>query len=255
MSKSRSINFPFVSLEVAISRVEQLYEVEGKNLANTKVAATHWGYSEASSGGLRTIAALRAFGLAEVSGSGDNRNVQISELALRILLDKREDSTERDNSIKIAAIKPKIFNEMWEKWGQSGLPSDATISHFLIFEKGLNEKSAPRATKVFRETVAFAKLLESEPISAPKEDKETERNDTEKQESPPPEPPLQKTGMRDYSFPLDEGQVTIQVPKELSVHSQEELKSWLGFIINNLGLSTGDKEASQISLTSGEQDT
>ena len=242
MSKSRAISFPYISLEAAMSRASELYKKDGKNLVNPEVLVTHWGYSERSSGGIRTIAALRAFGLIESSADG----VRISDLGLRILLDKREDSTERDESLKIAALSSKVIAEMWNKWRQSGLPSDATISHFLIFQKGMNERSANRAVKVFRETITFAKLFEPEPAPLLKEDEETEEADVVKEEEPIPEIPEQKTDDRRYSFPLQEGEATLQLPRELSVDSGEEVKAWLEFIVNRLERSKADKETEEI---------
>lgn len=259
MAKAKSIHYPFINLERALLRVEQLYEKEGRNPANTKVAVQHWGYGKASSGGRQTVAALRAFGLIDASGEKNARSVQISELALLIIRDKREDKTELDEAIKTAATKPKIFNEMWGKWGQTGLPSDANIAHFLMFEKEINEASANKIIKIFKETISFAKLTKSD--HATKEDEEIDEGDNTTEEvaskdtkrGPSLELPTQKTEMRQYSFSLDEGQVTIQLPKGLSKDSHEELRSLLGYMLHNAEIKdTGT--APTPNLTSGEQD-
>ena len=165
MSKKKHFGVPFINLESAINKVKDLYDQEGRNSVNIQIAVDHWGYSEASSGGRQTTSALKTFGLIEDLGRGEAREIQLSELALRILLDTREDSTERDNAIKAAALKPKMFEELWRKWRSTGLPSDANMLHFLIFEKGINEKSAANFVKIFKDTISFANLSASDPIS------------------------------------------------------------------------------------------
>jgi len=236
MARAKSINYPFISLKAAIGRAQELHRVEGTNAVNTKLAAEHWGYKEKSSGGLRTVAALTAFGLVEVSGKGRDRSIKISKLARDIILDEREDSSERDEHIKTAATKPKIFNEMWQKWNESGLPSDANITYFLMSEKEVSKTSALDILKKFKETISFANLIEPKPED--EERNETtggKATDTDIPEDPLPELPTQKTEMRQDSCSLDEGQATIEFPKKLSEDSYEDFKAWLELIEKKAG--------------------
>ncbi len=89
--KVRSPSFPFIGLREALERARGFYEAEQRNAARPETAAAHWGYSPKSSGGKQTTAALRAFRLLE----GDTL-VKLSGRALRILLDEREGSEDRD---------------------------------------------------------------------------------------------------------------------------------------------------------------
>lgn len=231
MARSKAIHYPFISLKVAIDRVQELHKIEGSNAVNTKLAAQHWGYKEKSSGGLRTVAALSAFGLVEASGKGGDRSIKVSKLARDIILDEREDSSERDEHIKTAATKPKIFNEMWQKWSESGLPSDANITYFLMSEKEVNKTSALDILKKFKATVSFANLVGSKPEDEERnETTEGKATDTDIPEDPLPELPTQKTEMRQDSCSLDEGQATIQFPKRLSEDSYEDFEAWLELI-------------------------
>ena len=244
MSKARSINYPFIPLKKALLRVEQIDKKEGKNPVAPDIAAEHWEYSPASSGVRQTIAALKSFGLIEVSG---DKNIQISESALHIILDKRKDSTERDNFIKTAATKPKIFNEMWEKWGQSRLPSDENMEYFLIFEKKINKVSASKIIKIFKETISFANLE----VQIPEEDNEAEDNENsvediienkDSQTNLLPETQTQQTEIRRDTCSLDEGQAIIQFPEEMSKSSYLDFVDWLDLIKNKAKRLAGHEE-------------
>ena len=58
-------------------------------------ARQHWDYGPSSSGGIQTEAALKQFGLLEVSGRGNQRRLKLSELAVRLVGDGGLDVSER----------------------------------------------------------------------------------------------------------------------------------------------------------------
>jgi hypothetical protein len=161
--RTRSPAYPFINLETAINRAKQFYDKEQRNAANISVATKHWGFVEASSNGWSTVAALISFGLMQDEGTGDKRIVRLTQSALRILLDARQDSPERAELIREAALGPKIHRQLWEKWG-TGLPSDAQLRHTLLFdwETPFNENSVDFFISEYKSTVAFAKLAESD---------------------------------------------------------------------------------------------
>ena len=118
--KIRSPSFPFISLREAIDQARAFYEAEQRNAARPETAAAHWGYSPKSSGGKQTIAALRAFGLIE----GDTL-VKLSGRALRILLDERGASEERERLLKQAALMPPSpFQALGAVWARPSFSSD-----------------------------------------------------------------------------------------------------------------------------------
>ena len=92
--------------------------------------------------------------------------------ALKILLDTRGDSSERDALIKQAALAPKIHQQIWNKWGE-GI-SDENLRHALVFdwETPFNEKSVDGFIREYRDTIAFAKLTESDKV--PSEDSDND---------------------------------------------------------------------------------
>ncbi len=227
----RSPNFPFINLEDAIKRTEDFYDREGRNWANIEIASKHWGYSSVASGGALVIAALTAFGLLEDEGARETRKVRLSEAGQKILLDKRPKSQERQAHLQKAALRPKIYGELWEKWG-GALPSDQNIEYLLVSEMGFNPKSIPRFIEDFRHTLAFAGLSGKIPLEEPQIQPETAEDgeNHSRNGSTAKVSFLPKSGMNQDVFTLEEGDVTIQWPKALSNASYKDLEDWLELI-------------------------
>jgi hypothetical protein len=172
----RSPKFPFIDLQVAIQRAETFYQSEKRNSANISVAMQSWGYKDESSGGFQTISTLKEFDLMEDSGSGEARRVKLTDRALRIILDKREGSAEREQLIREAALLPKTYSALWQRY-EGELPSDSNLRHYLLFdyETPFNENSVDEFIANFRATVTFAKLIGSGTISPGHEDTDQEK--------------------------------------------------------------------------------
>ena len=146
--------------------------------ASFKVAASHWGFKEKSSGGLQTAAALKSFGLLrDVEGGPGGRSLQLTGVALDILLDDRPDSPEKMALIKRAALLPKIHAKIWSQWGGE-LPSDAELRYRLLREPyDFNENVVDEFIEEYKDTIAFANLTSSDTISLEEEDKISERDE------------------------------------------------------------------------------
>ena len=167
--KARSPSYPAVDLETAIDRARTLYTKEFKHYAPVGAAAEHWGYSRKSSGGILTVAALKKYGLLEEQGSGENRQVRVSPLALKIILDERPDSAARFAAIREAALNPTIHEELWNEYGGK-LPSDSNLRYKLRAEMGFTDSAANELIEEFRRTVAFARLADVGTMSGTEED-------------------------------------------------------------------------------------
>jgi hypothetical protein len=161
----RSPAYPYINLETAIARAQAFYDIEIRSAVPITLAAKDWGYEAKSSAAMQTAAALMSFGLMSDEGTGDKRKVRLTQNALKILLDKRPDSIERAALIKQAALAPKIHQQIWEKLG--GGVSDGALRHSLIFEWNppFNENSVDGFIREFRDTIAFAKLAESDKVA------------------------------------------------------------------------------------------
>lgn len=157
---NRSPEHPAVDLPTALERAQELYDAEGFNWTSPDVALTHWGYSPKASSGDRTLAALKHFGLVEDTGSAKERRVRLSDLARRIIRDKREHSPERELAIREAALSPSIYRKLWDEWAQHGrLPSQGTMEYELEHTWDFNPKAVDGFIRDFVSTVEFADLL------------------------------------------------------------------------------------------------
>lgn len=173
-TRVRSPAYPSISLKEAVKKADAYYKKEGRNEAYLSVALTHWGYSASSGNGLKLVAALSSFGLVDVSGSGKNRKLKLSAAALKVILDTRDSSNEKLQTIQNLALKPKIYRKLWNLWG-ADLPSDGNIRHHLIFDEAFNEKFVGGFIKDYRETIEFSQLSES--ILANTSNVDSEEND------------------------------------------------------------------------------
>lgn len=214
--KVRSPSFPFISLPEALERARAFYEKEHRHETEPEVAVRHWGYSPRSSGGNQTLAALRAFGLLEMVGEG---KVRLTEKAVRILLDEREESPERGQLLRQAALSPALHARIWERY-KGVLPSDATLRLYLVADEGFNERSVDEFIAELKETLEHAEI--------------ERRMETPKAQAPPP--PQASAEVDPVSFPLLDGNaVEFRIRRKISPEEAEDLRTmfelWLKKIV------------------------
>lgn len=182
--KGRSPSYPGIPLDEALERARVLYSRDRLAAIAVDTVLDHWGYKPKSGAGLVALAALLKFGLLVDEGSGAARRARLSEDARRIILDEREDSSERDELIRTAALRPTIHRQLWERYN-GALPSDANLRHYLLIEKSFTESGVSDFIREFRRTVDFARLSESDSLTPDAADKTPEA----KQQIKPPAPP------------------------------------------------------------------
>jgi hypothetical protein len=222
--KVRSPSFPFIGLRDALDRARTFYEAEQRNAARSETAAAHWGYSAKSSGGKQTIAALRSFGLLE----GDSL-VKLSGRGLRLVLDEREASEERERLLQQAALMPPIHARLWERYGAE-LPSAQTLRLGLILDEGFNENSVDDFLTEYRETLEYARLLER-PVR-----EEAQAPGEKATAPPPPRIAAEAAGIDPMIFPLLDGNaVELRIRRKISSAEVEDLRTvfelWLRKIV------------------------
>lgn len=161
--QGRSPGYPSVALEAALEKAKAQYFAEGKYPAPLSSAFKAWGYSQKSSGGREVRASLRYFGLITVDGDGDHAKVKLTEDAIRVITDKREDLTEKNALIRRLALNPSSHKKLWTKY-PDGIKSDASAAHYLQWEEGYNESAAEALIAEFKETAAFARLYEPDSV-------------------------------------------------------------------------------------------
>lgn len=244
--RERSPSYPGIDLETAIERARVLRAREGRNAAPVDAILHHWGYRPASGMGMVALAALKKFGLLEDQGVGTARKAKLTDLALTILLDEREDSPQRMEAIRSAALRPPIHAELWEESGEQ-LPSDQNLRYKLRRERGFTDSAADQFIRQFRSTLAFAGLTDSDSMGEYRSDKPSDRNGEYMHAhapetatgrrvaspTPPPQPsfPSAEHGdpsLRTVSLPLAGAPwATLQVPYPLSEEAWDQMMQLL----------------------------
>jgi hypothetical protein len=213
-TQGRSPAYPFIPLSKALDRAMQLKEKEGFYAVPDESAIKAWGFGAKSSGGRQTIAALKHFGLLEyIPGAGDKRNVKLSDLARRILLDVRPDSPDKPALIKQAALTPPVHAALMALYSD-GLPSDTTIQTWLVLNKDFNETGAKDLIAEFRETAEFAHLFQPADMS--------DRKAVSEQE-PLPEPAV----VGDMVQVEINGALQLSKPARVRAIQEHDGKSWV----------------------------
>ena len=145
--------FPFINLEKAITRAQELYVADQRgNEMSVPTAFAVWKYSDKSSGGFQTISALKMYGLLEEGSAG---KVKLTKHALDYFRDERED--QRAQRLQDFATNPLLFMGLFNQWG-SQVPSDTVARSHLKLDRGLSEQSARSALGIFKENITFANV-------------------------------------------------------------------------------------------------
>lgn len=144
----RSPKYPNISLPDAIERAQQVYLKEHQNPVHPEVVAQHMGYRGLSGASMRSLSALRQYGLLE--GRGDESRV--SDDAVTIFADAELGSQERAEALQRCLEKPPLFQEL--KGSFQGVPSQGNLRAFLEKRK-FTRKAADKASAIFRESVEF----------------------------------------------------------------------------------------------------
>ena len=244
-SRLRSPAYPAMALEEAIEKVRLLYNAEGHGrhpIPATSIAK-HWGYSsEKTSQSLTGISALKQFGLLEEIPDAEPRELKLTPTSHVIIVHPPQ-SFERTSAIKEAALKPKIFAELWQKYGTL-LPSSETLKAKLITDKLFNPDVVDDLIDDYKATISFAKLDSSDKIKenqAEENEQPPDNDDKGRAEKPlgelmtaiqaPAATPRQvgaATVLRDFAVPLDDGgTVVMRVPFPLSTEDFDTLLATL----------------------------
>lgn len=248
VKKERSPSFPFIPLRKAIDRAQTMLNSHRRNPTRPSTVGETWGYSASSSGLVQTVAALKAYGLLEDVGKGEDRRVQLSDLALRIISDTRPGA--RESAIKEAVLRPKILSEYIGQWGLER-PSDAHCVSELTLDRGFTQDAAKLFLRIFDDNLSFANLnntdkieniseidtnasagtqralvpagRSSQSIIEDSDSGATERVRAQQQRSPT---------VPAATLPLPEGLVTLAIPAGLSARSVKALKAWIDVIVD-----------------------
>lgn len=236
----RSPGYPNISLELALERTAKLKEYSpGRKPIPVDTALAQWKYSSQSGAGLQQLASLKKFGLLSDIGKKDQRAVQLTDLAWKILTDPRPDSPERMAALQEAALLPKIHFEIRDRWPH-GLPDDTTMQVWLVQEKKFNEGVIKGLLSQIRVTFEYAKLDSELKIGHDNGDEKSKPNITDFSHmfgqmfkpTKRTETPSQEPRMKREASTIGQGEATIQWPVTRTKAEWEDLDYWLKGILN-----------------------
>src|SRR5689334_14142143 len=81
----RGRSYPYVSLVEAIGQAEKLYERAKRTHVPIPIACNYWGYKHTGSAGMRFVATMISYGLVDETGSGESRQVRLSDLGYELV--------------------------------------------------------------------------------------------------------------------------------------------------------------------------
>jgi hypothetical protein len=223
LPKHRSPNYPLIGLEKALERARTIQDQARNHFAPINVVYQLWKYKTGL--GDQTLAALKAFGLAEIKGEKGARQVRLTEAAQRIL----GNALNRDELLKNSALRPELHRELWQKYN-GDLPADSIIRNYLVFERldrKFNKETVDGFIAQFRATIAFAKITLSDKVDNGEKSIEEEESPNQQTIMNPPqlqtlqkqENPLPKPATWYESFPLvlsRNSKGTLNVPSTIS---------------------------------------
>lgn len=177
MAKTRSRNYPALSLGEALERARELYKQEGRSRTPAAVAVGAWGYNSLNGASLRVVSALRQYGLIE----GSNEEMRLSPRALTLLLEPEQNPDYAD-ALHEALRTPAVFQEIIQEYGED-IPSDGALVSYLVRKLQFGEQGARTLIDAFRASVELVRTKTTsysspqstslaveryEPIEAPK---------------------------------------------------------------------------------------
>lgn len=246
---ARGPAYPYVDLEEAIGLIKKVSNYAGRGAAQfDAVTKEAWGYSPTSSTTIKVLAALKYYGLLEELDNDKAKTVKITDRAYRLVIN-HGDPAVHAKDLRDAALAPRWYKYCWDTWGKE-LP--LSMRSTLLLEHGFVASTVDAFLKDYKKTVRFAGLLNAESGNeAEEEGSESGENGAESAAGSPPlgAKPQDRSGalpaksadaahkapaappvgsnMRQDTFTLDEGQVLVQWPANLSKESFEDFIGYL----------------------------
>lgn len=149
----RSSAYPYLSIEQAIEKTEELRKNLGIGPYSRESASKAIGHEKITGSSASKIAALVHFGLLSRGGNTYSQ----TELANRILYHVSEE--DRELAIKEAVKTPKLYLSLIDRYTGSSLP--VMLNNILVREYGINENVANDVAENFKLSLEYAKLLEN----------------------------------------------------------------------------------------------
>lgn len=203
-ARTRSPNYPALNLAGAVERAEAVFNEFGRGRVGDEDVAKALGYNKLHGKSRTVVSALKKYGLLEPDGDG----FRISDDALDIInLDS--DNPDRAKAMYAAALKPTLFAELHETYGDNP-PAESLLRNYLL-KKNFNHNVADEVIRVYRDTMDLvsrkleAYTADDEPEDAP----DDEQQETQMQQR-------QKTG-NDGGGPSGAGTLAPEIQGSVSM--------------------------------------
>lgn len=145
-TRTRSPNYPAFNLASAAERAETVFDEFGRSRVGDEDVAKALGYNKLHGKSRTVVSALKKYGLLESDGDG----FRISDDALDIInLDS--DDPDRARAMHSAALKPTLFAELYETYGDNP-PGDSLLRNYLL-KRNFNHNVADEVIRVYRDTM------------------------------------------------------------------------------------------------------
>lgn len=241
MARTRSPEYPYISLGDAVEKIETIYSEEGRAPITKDVFAKHCGYASYNGSAAKVLAALKKYELiSKVEG-----NFKLTEDAIMIVALKGIDSEgKRAKALQEAAFSVTLFNDLRTEFGLSASEANLTAQLQL---KGFSKDGAAKAAKTYLSTMELVSRESDLYVEPPEVDLTPDGDEEEiavintKATQPTKDDmprgysvPETSPDVRTEVFNLDDGRVVIEYPDELSVESYEDLSDYMELFLRKL---------------------
>lgn len=215
--QSRSPAYPYISLDLALDRVKRIHTEIREYAQPREVVAKAYGKPATSSATIQTFATLLQYGLLENIAGPAGRKMRVSVLAQEILNPHAPQAKVREG-LKIAALNPPIFAELWSRFGDTAGLNESVPLYYLTAERGhehggvFTDKAAHEVLRVYRATLSFAGISGDA-------NSQTAKSDTGEQA------PTVKVG--DFVQVEINGSYQFNQPKRVEAIKEHEGKPWV----------------------------
>lgn len=202
-SVNRSTAYPGIPLDKAVEATKQLRDNLGNGPYSRESAATALGYKGVSGASTQKISACVHFGLLTRSGNTYSQ----SDLADGIY--RSLDDEERDESIRIAAQRPALYQKLVGEFSGKALPK--MLDNILVRNHGITERVAKEAATIFTQTMEYAGLLQNGVLTTASPTLREETDTPDGRDKDPGEDALKRSPAP--QLPASSEYVTIVIPE------------------------------------------
>lgn len=222
-AKTRSPNYPAMSLEEALQRLRVIYDKQHRYPTTRDVLAKLLGYGGVNGASATVLSALGKYGLLE----GHGEQLRVSEMGEDLVLYRKGDP-QYDAALPDAALRPAFFRELRDQY-PDGLPHEHSLRASLI-KRGFNPKVIDSAVRAYRDTIEFVNAETDDSSGhAPEEPPSEGAMQTQQQQGhgtrrqPPPSPP-DEPEHRAVALPLSANEwATLQAAFPLSETAWDQM--------------------------------